>query len=99
VALLADRVYGPFFFGNLVSNGAGAVAAAFFVERIRERIGRERAASAGLGTLAAAIAAFPLIQVHAYAVATLAIAGALFQGRDAERPATGRPTDLAGAEY
>jgi MFS family permease len=58
--------------------GAGAVLAAFFVERIRERIGRERAATVGMGTLAAAIAAFGLSQVPAYAVGTLAIAGAGF---------------------
>jgi MFS family permease len=58
--------------------GAGAVAAALFVERIRERLGRERAAAAGMGTLAVAIAAFALSQVPAYAVGTLAIAGAGF---------------------
>jgi MFS family permease len=65
--------------GLLVSAfGAGAVGAAFFVERIRERIGRERAATAGLAALAAAIAAFGLSQAPAYAVGTLAIAGAGF---------------------
>ena len=58
--------------------GAGAVAAAFFVERIRGRLGRERAATAGMATLAGAIAAFALSQVPAYAVGTLAIAGAGF---------------------
>ena len=58
--------------------GAGAVTAAFFVERIRERIGRERAATAGMGILAAAIAAFALSQAAAYAVGTLAIAGVGF---------------------
>jgi MFS family permease len=58
--------------------GAGAVVAAFSVKRIRERIGRERAAAAGMGALAAAIAAFGLSQVPAYAVGTLAIAGAGF---------------------
>ena len=58
--------------------GAGAVVAALFVERIRELVGRERAAAAGMGTLAAAIAAFALSQVPAYAIGTLAIAGAGF---------------------
>ena len=58
--------------------GGGAVFAAFFVERIRERIGRERAASTGLATLAAAIGAFAFSEVPAYAVATLALAGAGF---------------------
>lgn len=58
--------------------GAGAVVAGFLVERIRQRIGRERAAAAGMGTLAAAIAAFALSQVPAYAAATLALAGAGF---------------------
>jgi MFS family permease len=65
--------------GAMVSAfGLGAVAAAFFVQRIRERIGRERAATAGMGTLAVAIAAFALSQTPAYAVGTLAIAGAGF---------------------
>jgi MFS family permease len=65
--------------GLLVSGfGTGAVVAAFFVERIRERLGRERAAAAGLGALAAAIAAFGLSQAPAYAVSTLAVAGAGF---------------------
>ena len=58
--------------------GAGAVAAAFFVERIRERLGRERAATAGMATLAVAVAAFELSQVPAHAVGTLAVAGAGF---------------------
>jgi predicted MFS family arabinose efflux permease len=58
--------------------GGGAVVAASFVERIRDRIGRERAASAGMAALAAAIAAFALSQAPAYAVGTLAIAGAGF---------------------
>jgi MFS family permease len=58
--------------------GAGAVAAAFFVEPIRERIGRQRAASAGLAVLGVAIAAFGFSPVAAYAVATLALAGAGF---------------------
>jgi MFS family permease len=65
--------------GLLVSGfGAGAVLAAFFVDRIRERIGRERAATAGLATLAAAIGAFAFSEIPAYAVATLALAGAGF---------------------
>jgi len=154
--------------GLMVSGfGAGAVIAAFFVERIRERIGRERAATTGLVALAAAIGAFALSEVPAYAVATLALAGggfivaitsitaqlqdrvpdplrgrvlalwgvaflgtrpfsasidgaiadlvspreaalamagaafaaALFQDREAERPAARRPPDLAGTEY
>jgi MFS family permease len=58
--------------------GAGAVAAAFVVERIRERIGRERTATAGLATLSAGVAAFAFSGVPAYAVATMAIAGAGF---------------------
>lgn len=65
--------------GLLVSAfGAGAVLAAFFVDRIRELIGRERAATAGLVTLAAAIGAFAFSEAPAYAVATLALAGAGF---------------------
>jgi MFS family permease len=65
--------------GLLVSGfGAGAVLTAFFVERIRERIGRERAAAAGLATLAAAIGAFAFSEIPAYAVATLALAGGGF---------------------
>ena len=77
---MADEVGGgEGLVGLMVSAfGAGAVIAAFFVERIRERIGRERAATAGLGTLAVAIAAFALSPAPAYAVATLAIAGAGF---------------------
>ncbi len=77
---MADEVGGgDGLVGLMVSAfGAGAVTAAFFVERIRERIGRERAATAGLGALAAAIAAFAVSQVPAYAVGTLAIAGAGF---------------------
>jgi MFS family permease len=77
---MADEVGGgDGLVGLMVSSfGAGAVAAAFFVERIRERIGRERAATAGLGTLGAAIAAFALSQVPAHAVGTLALAGAGF---------------------
>ena len=60
------------------SFGAGAVAAAFGVDRIRELIGRERTATAGLATLAAAIGAFAVSESPAYAVATLALAGAGF---------------------
>lgn len=77
---MADEVGGgDGLVGLMVSAfGAGAVVAAFFVEGIRERIGRERAATAGLGALAVAVAAFALSQVPAYAVATLAIAGAGF---------------------
>jgi MFS family permease len=58
--------------------GAGAVAAAFTVERLRGLIGRERAATAGMATLAAAIGAFAFSEVPAYAVATLGLAGAGF---------------------
>ena len=77
---MADEVGGgEGLVGLMVSAfGAGAVAAALFVERIRARLGRERAATAGMGTLAVAIAAFALSQVPAYAVATLGIAGAGF---------------------
>jgi MFS family permease len=65
--------------GLLVSGfGSGAVIAAFFVEGIRERLGRERAAAVGMATLGAAIAAFAFSEVPAYAVATLAVAGAGF---------------------
>jgi MFS family permease len=154
--------------GLLVTGfGAGAVAAGFLVDPIRERLGRQRTGSAGLALLGAAIAAFGLSPVAAYAVATLALAGAgfivaitsvtaqlqervpdllrgrvlalwgvaflgtrpfsaaidgaiadltsprgaalamaaaalaaaLLQGREAERPAAPRPPELAGAEY
>jgi MFS family permease len=65
--------------GLLVTGfGAGAVAAAFLVDPIRERLGRQRTGSAGLALLGAAIAAFGLSPVAAYAVATLALAGAGF---------------------
>ncbi|MGH2951042.1 MAG: MFS transporter, partial [Solirubrobacterales bacterium] len=65
--------------GLMVSGfGAGAVIAAFFVDRIRDLIGRERAASTGLATLGAAIGAFAFSEQAAYAVATLAFAGAGF---------------------
>lgn len=65
--------------GLLVSGfGGGAVAGAVFVTRIRDLLGRQRAASAGLATLAIAIGAFAFSQVPAYAVATLAVAGAGF---------------------
>ena len=77
---MADEVGGgDGLVGLMVSGfGAGAVVAAFFVERIREQLGRERAAASGMATLAAAIAAFGLSQVPAYAVGTLAVAGAGF---------------------
>jgi MFS family permease len=58
--------------------GSGAVAAAFLVEWIRERIGRQQAASAGLAVLGGAIAAFAFSPVPAYAIVTLALAGAGF---------------------
>jgi MFS family permease len=48
------------------------------VEPIRERVGRQRAASSGLAVLGVAIAAFGFSPVAAYAVATLALAGAGF---------------------
>jgi MFS family permease len=65
--------------GLMVSGfGLGAVASAFLVDGIRERLGRERAASAGLLTMAVAIAAFGFSEVPAYAVATLTLAGAGF---------------------
>jgi MFS family permease len=77
---MADEVGGgDSLVGLMVSGfGAGAVVAAFFVGRIRDRIGRERAATAGLGALAAAVAAFAFSQAPAYAVGTLAIAGSGF---------------------
>jgi MFS family permease len=58
--------------------GSGAVAAAFGVEWIRERFGRQRAGSGGLALLGVAIAAFGFSPVAAYAVAALALAGAGF---------------------
>jgi MFS family permease len=58
--------------------GAGAVATAFFIERIRELLGRQQAASAGLALLGVAIAAFAFSPVASYALATLALAGAGF---------------------
>jgi MFS family permease len=58
--------------------GTGAVLAAFLVERIRELVGRERAASVGLAMLAAAIGAFAFSPSAAYALATLALAGGGF---------------------
>jgi MFS family permease len=65
--------------GLMVSGfGLGAVLAAFFVDPIRKRLGRERAASAGLATLAAAIAAFGFSEAPAHAVAAMAVAGAGF---------------------
>jgi MFS family permease len=65
--------------GLMVSGfGAGAVISAFAVERIRELIGRQRAATAGLATLATAIGAFAFSEVPAYAVATMVLAGAGF---------------------
>ncbi len=77
---MADEVGGgEGLVGLMVSGfGAGAVIAAFFVKRIRELVGRERAATAGLATLAAAIGAFAFSEVPAYAVATLVLAGAGF---------------------
>ena len=77
---MADEVGGgDGLVGLMVSAfGAGAVAAAFFVERIRGRLGRERTGTAGMGALAAAVAAFALSQVPAHAIGTLAIAGAGF---------------------
>ncbi len=58
--------------------GAGAVAAALFVDRIRELVGRELAASTGLAALATAIGAFAFSTGAAYALATLALAGSGF---------------------
>lgn len=58
--------------------GAGAVLAAFGVDRVRRALGRERAAATGLATLGAAIAAFGFSESGTYAVATLALAGAGF---------------------
>jgi MFS family permease len=58
--------------------GAGAVAAALLVERLREVLGRRRTATVGLVALAAAIAAFGFSTSGAYAVATLVLAGAGF---------------------
>jgi MFS family permease len=58
--------------------GAGAVAAALLVERIRDLLGRQRAARVGLAGLATAIGAFAFSTGAAYALATLALAGSGF---------------------
>jgi MFS family permease len=58
--------------------GAGAVTAAAFVERIRERTGRERAGTIGLAVLAGAIALFAFSTTEAHALAAMALAGAGF---------------------
>jgi MFS family permease len=77
---VADRVGGSEGLVGLMvaAFGTGAVATAFIVERIRERIGRRRAASAGLLVLGVAIGAFGFSDSAPYAVTTLALAGGGF---------------------
>jgi MFS family permease len=58
--------------------GAGAVAAAFLVDPIREWIGRERAGSAGFAVLAVSLAGFGLSASPAQAVIGMAVAGVGF---------------------
>jgi MFS family permease len=58
--------------------GAGAVSAAIFVERIRARVGRERAGTIGLAGLAGAIGLFALSASEAHALVTMALAGGGF---------------------
>lgn len=58
--------------------GGGAVLAAIFVQRIRERLGRERAGTIGLATLGGAIALFAFSTTEAHALAAMALAGAGF---------------------
>jgi MFS family permease len=58
--------------------GAGAVSAAVFVERIRERVGRERAGTVGLAVLAGAIGVFALSSGEAHALVAMAFAGGGF---------------------
>ncbi len=58
--------------------GAGAVTAAAFVDRIRTRLGRERAGAAGLVVLAGAIGLFAFSASPGHALAAMALAGAGF---------------------
>jgi MFS family permease len=58
--------------------GAGAVFAAVFVQRIRERLGRERAGTTGLAVLGGAIAVFAFSASEAHALTAMAVAGAGF---------------------
>jgi MFS family permease len=58
--------------------GVGAVTLVFFVGRIRDRIGRERSAAAGLAVLGIGIAGVGLAPVTVLALASMWIAGAGF---------------------
>jgi MFS family permease len=58
--------------------GAGAVAAAFLVDRLRKRSGREHSGTIGLGVLAGAIALFAFSETAVHALAAMVLAGAGF---------------------